>query len=704
MAWELGKPTGIMCVDFAKAFDSVEHKMIQNVLKFFGFGNVMTSMVMTLLKDRKARIILDGGYSEDIIIGRGTPQGDRSSPYVFILCIEILLMKINLMDGCGVDDSGLYTGIANVNAEKPTSETYADDLTLIFKMENKNVSSILEMLRTFGQVSGLKINIDKTQLMVVGSDIWTTGTQVHGIEIVDKVSILGIKIDRKLVKLGENWEAAILKMQRLSGYWKSFSLSVTGRVMVAKTYIMSQCIYLMGSLPLGEEMGNRTNEVLLEFVRGSDRLIERRRQLLCSRLGGYGLLNANVMNLCMKATWIERWKRELPKLDYMAAIMWNGENEYDTWRLNTEGVRGTGMLLMEDIFSAWNTFKAKFYEWGNNINKAELFGNEVLLGVDEGVEHRVFSREKYEQVKDNVRGKTIGEITNGDGLIVSKTQVERALGIRLSWAEYFRLRTEVIAILERFPRKVEGICTEQSLDEFTSRNKKGCKRYRKIMEGKYSIAFISNNPMTIAPGRTLWGNHLDTMGRDLVEANYGLWSKATLDAGYKDFLFKMVHGKLYLNNQLANFADVERKCTFCSVNEKRIMKRENVRVDSPEYVLRISNLSNETSTHMMWDCGWVNNIVQWTFNRLCGTVNRVVDKDRYMGGWPMDNKKNQEVVLILIHYVKYVLYTCRNRRVVPSNVHMRYELDELMGMLIKKSYWNIALNDIGNIMLEILAD
>jgi hypothetical protein len=83
-AWELDIPTGIMCVDFAKAFDSVEHAMIKNVLEFFGFGEVMTGMVMTLLKDRKSRIILDGGYSEDIIIGRGTPQRDSSSPYIFI--------------------------------------------------------------------------------------------------------------------------------------------------------------------------------------------------------------------------------------------------------------------------------------------------------------------------------------------------------------------------------------------------------------------------------------------------------------------------------------------------------------------------------------------------------------------------------------------------------------------------------------------
>jgi hypothetical protein len=143
--------------------------------------------------------------------------------------------------------------------------------------------------------------------MVVGSNEWLPGSQVHGIGVVEQVTILGITIDRRLTNLDDNWEKAILKMQRLVGYWKTFSLSITGK-MVAKTYILSQCIYLMGSLPMSEILGNRINEVLLDFVKGGDRLIERRRQLLCPRLGGYGLMNANVMNLCMKASWIERWK------------------------------------------------------------------------------------------------------------------------------------------------------------------------------------------------------------------------------------------------------------------------------------------------------------------------------------------------------------------------------------------------------------
>ncbi len=91
-AWKENQTTGILCVDFSQAFDSVEHGMIENVMTFFGYGEVMVRMVRTLLTDRKSRIILDEGLSEMVLIERGTPQGDRSSPYIFIMCIEILLL------------------------------------------------------------------------------------------------------------------------------------------------------------------------------------------------------------------------------------------------------------------------------------------------------------------------------------------------------------------------------------------------------------------------------------------------------------------------------------------------------------------------------------------------------------------------------------------------------------------------------------
>jgi hypothetical protein len=61
--------------------------------------------------------------------------------------------------------------------------------------------------------------------------------------------------------------------------------------MVVKTYLMSQAIYLMNVLPMDEEHGSQINEIMLNFVKGTDRLIERRRQFVCAELGGYGLVD-----------------------------------------------------------------------------------------------------------------------------------------------------------------------------------------------------------------------------------------------------------------------------------------------------------------------------------------------------------------------------------------------------------------------------
>jgi len=98
-AWSANEPLGILCVDFNKAFDSVEHVFINRVMEFFKYGPRFTGMVMTLLRGRTSRITVNNGYTESFNIERGTPQGDRISPFIFILCIEILLIKLKCLGG-----------------------------------------------------------------------------------------------------------------------------------------------------------------------------------------------------------------------------------------------------------------------------------------------------------------------------------------------------------------------------------------------------------------------------------------------------------------------------------------------------------------------------------------------------------------------------------------------------------------------------
>jgi len=177
---------------------------------------------MTLLNGRVARVIVDDGMSELFYIRRGTPQGDRASPYKFIICIEVLLIKIKCKEGMGIDNCDFIKNWVNGNGltSEGTAEGFADDLTLMFKFSIRTMGKIMEIMESFKLTSGLELNKSKTQLMVVGSDRILVGEQVVEIEVVDCVKILGIKIDRKLTQLEDNWATAIGKMERLINFWK----------------------------------------------------------------------------------------------------------------------------------------------------------------------------------------------------------------------------------------------------------------------------------------------------------------------------------------------------------------------------------------------------------------------------------------------------------------------------------------------------
>jgi hypothetical protein len=112
-------------------------------MEHFNIGPVLVKMVMTLLNDRKACINLGNMYSKTFDIRRGTPQGDRASSYIFVICVEILLIKIELGGG------GILRGRAaqNRRGENVNSlcEAFADDLTVLFSLMGGALKVILSI-------------------------------------------------------------------------------------------------------------------------------------------------------------------------------------------------------------------------------------------------------------------------------------------------------------------------------------------------------------------------------------------------------------------------------------------------------------------------------------------------------------------------------------------------------------------------------
>ena len=279
----------------------------------------MRKMVSTILNNREAKILYGSKVGESIRIERGTPQGDRASPYLFILCIEILLCKINKEEGGNISGCIFNDRLKQrYNLETMLTEAYADDLAILFKWNREGLLRIKTILEGFAKVSGLTINVKKTQLMITGGDGERVGSEIHGFKIVDNIEILGIKIDRRLCQIDENWEKALGKMVNKANYWNHFRLSIWGTSDDCKnaSNIPTNIQYLMGTLPVGKNILDRANEVIISFVNGKERKIAANRHFLARESGGYGITDMNILNMCIKASWIKRWCSSEKNDDY----------------------------------------------------------------------------------------------------------------------------------------------------------------------------------------------------------------------------------------------------------------------------------------------------------------------------------------------------------------------------------------------------
>ena len=136
----------ILAIDFKKAFDSISHSYIQKFLKNFNFGADICDWVKLFFNQREGRILMEGHLTNKIYLQQGVPQGDIISPFIFIIAVEILLIKIT--------KSKNIIGV-KIGENECRAQTFADDTTILIKREEKSLRYCIQYIEEFKKTIGI---------------------------------------------------------------------------------------------------------------------------------------------------------------------------------------------------------------------------------------------------------------------------------------------------------------------------------------------------------------------------------------------------------------------------------------------------------------------------------------------------------------------------------------------------------------------
>ena len=381
-----------LALDFSKAFDRLHHGYISEVLNWLNFPASFINMIKTILTNRVAYIKNFDDVTLLLSILVGVPQGDSISGYLFILCLQPLLLKLeekkSLLNPT-VSKIGNFYGppsaekaistnfIEDVDADFSFFTCYADDLTILFNITEENLLFIIETMNSFESLSGLSTNFDKTGILFSGGKPDESILRIihnSGIKIEENLTILGFRFNSDLSNLNENIDEAIVKMESLICFWSKMFLSIVGKVTVASTYLMSQLSYLMSVVTPSPQQCKIVDNLIKDFICGKNK-ISFDTIFLPKILGGLGMCQTEITAKALKLNLFVRslnsddvWATAIQNccLNKKHLIYGNYDNVLDHYTFSNE------------ILNSFFYFEKSFYRLNKNILSTPIRNLNIL--------------------------------------------------------------------------------------------------------------------------------------------------------------------------------------------------------------------------------------------------------------------------------------------------------------------------------------
>nr|GFB40227.1 RNA-directed DNA polymerase, eukaryota [Tanacetum cinerariifolium] len=240
----------------------------------------------------------------------GLKQGDPLAPYLFILVMESLHLSFSR-----VIEAGIFTGIKIDSVTTLSHLFYADDAILVGEWSRENLNGIMNMLCYFSLMSGLSINLKKSQLLGVGvpNSYVQDATMSIGFSVLSTLfKYLGVLVGGNM-SLIKSWDDTVNKLKTRLSNWKLKTLSIEGRLTLLKSVLGSTPIYNMSLYKAPKSVLNSMEALRRNFfngIREGERKITwvKWTKVLASKTyGGLGVSSFHALNRWLLVKWLWRF-------------------------------------------------------------------------------------------------------------------------------------------------------------------------------------------------------------------------------------------------------------------------------------------------------------------------------------------------------------------------------------------------------------
>ena len=161
-----------------------------------------------------------------------------------ILCTESLVMAIKVNKPI----KGIPIPLDKERYKTVKLSQYVDDMSLYLK-DGEQFLNTLDTIIDFGRVSGLVLNLEKTEGLWLGS-LTNCNERICGLKWPNIIRYLGMYVGKDLNECDKrNWVDKLVTFQKLLDCWKLKNLTLYIKVNFIRTMAISKLIFSVQMLP-----------------------------------------------------------------------------------------------------------------------------------------------------------------------------------------------------------------------------------------------------------------------------------------------------------------------------------------------------------------------------------------------------------------------------------------------------------------------